>query len=108
MRIERMLAAVVLSLALISRCVAADPLRVGLAEVDITPPVGFPMAGYYHERLAEGAIDPLKARAIVFWPMGGGMVFPSETIRHPFPTKLTRHWFPSRARSRYSRWQPSS
>ena len=25
-------------------------LRVGLAETDITPPVGFPMAGYYHER----------------------------------------------------------
>ena len=46
--------------------VAADPLRVGVAEVDITPPVGFPMAGYYHERLAEGSIDPLKAKAIVF------------------------------------------
>lgn len=42
------------------------PLRVGVAEVDITPPVGFPMAGYYHERLAEGAIDPLKAKALVF------------------------------------------
>jgi len=41
-------------------------LRVGVAEADITPPVGFPMAGYYHERLAEGEIDPLKARAIVF------------------------------------------
>jgi len=41
-------------------------LQVGLAEVDITPPIGFPMAGYYHERLAEGAIDPLKAKAIVF------------------------------------------
>ena len=41
-------------------------LQVGVAEVDITPPVGFPMAGYYHERLAEGAIDPLKAKAIVF------------------------------------------
>jgi neutral ceramidase len=41
-------------------------LRVGLAEADITPPVGFPMAGYYHERLAEGQIDPLKAKAIVF------------------------------------------
>ncbi|MCA9057212.1 MAG: neutral/alkaline non-lysosomal ceramidase N-terminal domain-containing protein [Planctomycetaceae bacterium] len=38
----------------------------GLAETDITPPVGFPMAGYYHERLAEQTIDPLKARAIVF------------------------------------------
>ena len=41
-------------------------LRVGFAEVDITPPVGFPIAGYYHERLADGAIDPLKAKAIVF------------------------------------------
>ncbi|MCA9031707.1 MAG: neutral/alkaline non-lysosomal ceramidase N-terminal domain-containing protein [Planctomycetaceae bacterium] len=41
-------------------------LRVGLAESDITPPMGFPMAGYYHERLAEGTIDPLNAKAIVF------------------------------------------
>jgi hypothetical protein len=46
--------------------VAAEPLQVGLAEVDITPPIGFPMAGYYHERLADGTIDPLKAKAIVF------------------------------------------
>lgn len=45
---------------------AAGALQVGVAEVDITPPVGFPMAGYYHERLAEGTIDPLKAKAIVF------------------------------------------
>lgn len=45
---------------------ASEALRVGLAETDITPPVGFPMAGYYHERLAEGTIDPLKAKAIVF------------------------------------------
>lgn len=42
------------------------PLRLGVAESDITPPNGFPMAGYYHERLAEGTIDPLKAKAIVF------------------------------------------
>lgn len=41
-------------------------IKVGVAEVDITPPVGFPMAGYYHERLAEGTIDPLKAKAVVF------------------------------------------
>ncbi len=41
-------------------------LRVGIAEQDITPPTGFPMAGYYHERLAEGTINPLKAKAIVF------------------------------------------
>ena len=43
----------------------APTIRVGLAEVDITPPIGFPMAGYYHERLAEGQLDPLKAKAIV-------------------------------------------
>lgn len=40
-------------------------LTVGVAETEITPPVGFPIAGYYHERLAEGSIDPLKAKAIV-------------------------------------------
>src|SRR5262245_24296473 len=43
-----------------------DQLKIGFAEEDITPPIGFPMAGYYHERLAEGMLDPLKAKAIVF------------------------------------------
>lgn len=45
---------------------AYGQIKVGIAEVDITPPVGFPMAGYYHERLSEGSLDPLKAKAIVF------------------------------------------
>src|SRR6266851_4010710 len=44
---------------------AEGVLRVGVAEVDITPPKGFLVAGYYHERLATGTIDPLKARAMV-------------------------------------------
>lgn len=43
----------------------ADGLRVGFAEADITPPQGYPMAGYYHERLASGVKDPLKAKAMV-------------------------------------------
>ncbi|MFY7876621.1 MAG: hypothetical protein ACOVQM_14305, partial [Pirellula sp.] len=54
-------------------CFAADvclaqtsKLLTGISEVDITPPRGFPMAGYYHERLAEGTLDPLQAKAIVF------------------------------------------
>lgn len=46
--------------------VHADELLVGMAETEITPRNGFPMAGYYHERLAEGKIDPLKAKAVVF------------------------------------------
>jgi hypothetical protein len=36
-----------------------------VAEADITPPNGFLVAGYYHERRATGTIDPLKARAMV-------------------------------------------
>ncbi len=43
----------------------ADGLRVGAASVDITPPVGTPMAGYYAERLSKGVHDPLFAKAIV-------------------------------------------
>lgn len=49
-----------------ARTAEEPPLRIGVAEADITPPEGFPMAGYYHERLATGTHDPLKARAIVF------------------------------------------
>ncbi len=50
-----------------SHLVAADaPLQVGVAQVEITPPLGFPMAGYYHERLATATHDPLWAKAIVF------------------------------------------
>jgi hypothetical protein len=45
---------------------SGESLRVGMAEVDITPPIGYPMAGYFHERLATGTRDSLKARAIVF------------------------------------------
>jgi neutral ceramidase len=40
-------------------------LRVGAAEIDITPPVGHRMAGYFDERLATGVHDPLHAKAIV-------------------------------------------
>jgi hypothetical protein len=53
-------------LALAGRAIAQEPLKVGIAETDITPPIGFPMAGYFHERLAEGQVDPLKAKCVVF------------------------------------------
>ena len=43
----------------------AAELRVGVASVDVTPPKGTPMAGYYHERGAEGTHDPLYAKAIL-------------------------------------------
>ena len=40
-------------------------LKVGVAELDITPPVGYRMAGYFNERLSTGTHDPLDAKAIV-------------------------------------------
>src|SRR5206468_5613466 len=46
---------------------AADlPLQIGLASTDITPPLGYRLAGYYYERLATAVHDPLQAKAIVF------------------------------------------
>jgi hypothetical protein len=43
----------------------AKSLQVGVAEIDITPPAGYRMAGYFNERLATGTHDPLHAKAIV-------------------------------------------
>jgi neutral ceramidase len=45
---------------------ADPPLQVGLASTDITPPIGYRLAGYYYERLATAVHDPLFAKAIVF------------------------------------------
>jgi hypothetical protein len=42
------------------------PLEVGLAELEITPPSGYRMDGYFTERLNTGQKDPLKAKALVF------------------------------------------
>jgi hypothetical protein len=38
---------------------------VGVASLDITPPLGTPMAGYYHERGADGVLDPLFCKTMV-------------------------------------------
>ena len=45
---------------------AAEPMMVGVASTEITPPLGYPMSGYFHERGATGTLDPLIAKAIVF------------------------------------------
>lgn len=41
-------------------------VKVGISTTDITPPLGYPMSGYYYERGATGVLDPLHAKAIVF------------------------------------------
>ncbi len=44
---------------------AAQDLRMGSAEVDITPPPGMAMGGYFQIRLNTGTLDPLYAKAMV-------------------------------------------
>ena len=45
--------------------VAAEPLRMGVAAADVTPPIGHRMSGYYYERFSTGTHNPLQAKAIV-------------------------------------------
>jgi len=40
-------------------------LEAGLAVVDITPPIGYRMSGYFRERFSTGTHDPLLAKAVV-------------------------------------------
>jgi hypothetical protein len=44
----------------------ADDLSAGVAIVDITPPVGYRMSGYFRERKNTGKHDALHAKALVF------------------------------------------
>ena len=44
----------------------AAQVRVGVAQVKITPPDGTPLAGYYSARGSTGVLDDLHAKALVF------------------------------------------
>ena len=47
------------------RSPVANALEAGAAELDITPPIGYRMAGYFDERISTGVHDPLHTKAIV-------------------------------------------
>lgn len=64
-----------LSLSIMLSTTRAADLRVGVASVDITPPLGIPMAGYYHARGADGMLDPLFSKAMVLESAGGRAAF---------------------------------
>ncbi|MBR5295786.1 MAG: hypothetical protein IKU24_04260 [Clostridia bacterium] len=40
--------------------------QAGFARVDVTPPLGTPLAGYAVERFANGVLDPLELNCVVF------------------------------------------
>ena len=54
---------------------STSSLLIGSAQRDITPPLGFPMSGYFHERLATDTRDPLFAKAVVFEQDGTTVVW---------------------------------
>lgn len=54
-----------LGICLLGMRLDAAELQVGVVVVDITPPVGYRMAGYFNERLNSGTHDPLQAKALV-------------------------------------------
>ena len=41
-----------------------NQLQVGFARMDVTPMTGIGLIGYYHERLANGVLDPLELNAM--------------------------------------------
>jgi neutral ceramidase len=41
-------------------------VEIGFASVDVTPPIGHRMSGYFYERFSTGVHNPLQAKAIVF------------------------------------------
>jgi len=54
-----------LCLAALQPASAGPPFSVGAAQVEITPPNGSPMAGFYRFRGVGGVLDPLYAKTIV-------------------------------------------
>src|SRR5437870_13292634 len=72
LRNSRLLSAVISSAFLFSISLSATgaasdagAFKIGAAEIDITPPIGHRMAGYFDERLSTGVHDPLKAKALL-------------------------------------------
>ena len=42
----------------------AGEFKAGFARMDITPPMGTPLAGYYNYRASDGVLDPLEATCV--------------------------------------------
>ncbi len=61
--LRALFALVVLSFA--GGTIRAEPLTVGVAVTDITPPPAYRISGYFRERLSTGTHDPLRAKAFV-------------------------------------------
>ena len=41
-------------------------IQAGFARVDVTPPLGSPLSGYFYYRAADGVLDPIQLNALAF------------------------------------------
>ena len=41
-------------------------IQAGFARVDVTPPLGTPISGYFYARYADGVLDPIQLNALAF------------------------------------------
>ena len=41
-------------------------LQAGFARLDVTPPMGSPVDGYFNDRVAKGILDPIELNAVAF------------------------------------------
>ena len=46
--------------------VAQAGFEVGFSRVDVTPPLGTELSGYFHKRVSDGVLDTLQANALAF------------------------------------------
>ncbi|RIK73172.1 MAG: hypothetical protein DCC67_18230 [Planctomycetota bacterium] len=63
--VRPLVACSLLLIAPLASVAGVEPLQVGMAAADVTPPVGCRMSGYFSERFSTGVHNPLQAKAIV-------------------------------------------
>ena len=55
--------------------------KAGFARVDITPPNGVSLPGYFHKRIVDGVLDPLVVECVAFsWNGEAGLVFAVDNL----------------------------
>ena len=90
MRMTKRTVLLAISLAALSVTAADADFKAGFARVDVTPPLGIPMPGYFQKRLATHVVEPLAAECLaVSYADTTGFVFSVDNL-HLSETVITR------------------
>ncbi len=70
-----------LSISAVFTVFAGGEFKAGFSRVDITPPTGGSIPGYFRKRIADGVLDPLVVECVAFsWKGETGLVFAVDNI----------------------------